>query len=119
MVTVPSSCPTVPLSNGRNIPILGLGTSHVGGYSHEAVCCALQECGIRHIDTAKRYGCEEALGKALVDSGVPREKLWLTTLTTPGDYGYQSTKQACRDSCARLARLDLGKCNFVNSECVP
>uniref|UniRef100_A0A672KNW1 Uncharacterized oxidoreductase ZK1290.5-like n=1 Tax=Sinocyclocheilus grahami TaxID=75366 RepID=A0A672KNW1_SINGR len=109
MVTVPSSCPTVPLSNGRNIPILGLGTSHVGGYSHEAVHCALQECGIRHIDTAKRYGCEEALGKAVVDSGVPREELWLTTKLWPGDYGYQSTKQACRDSCARLGvdYLDL------------
>uniref|UniRef100_A0A9J8AM14 Zgc:110366 n=1 Tax=Cyprinus carpio carpio TaxID=630221 RepID=A0A9J8AM14_CYPCA len=109
METVPSSCPTVPLSNGRNIPILGLGTSHNGGYSHEAVLCALQECGIRHIDTAKRYGCEEALGKAVVDSGVPREELWLTTKLWPGDYGYQSTKQACRDSCARLGvdYLDL------------
>lgn len=86
------------------------GTSHDGGYSHEAVLCALQECGIRHIDTAKRYGCEEALGKAVVDSGVPREELWLTTKLWPGDYGYQSTKQACRDSCARLGVDYLGKC---------
>ncbi|XP_077061002.1 putative oxidoreductase ZK1290.5 isoform X2 [Siphateles boraxobius] len=114
MVTIPSSCtalscPTVRLSNGLNIPILGLGTSHNGGYSHEAVLYALQECGIRHIDTAKRYGCEEALGKAVADSAVPREELWLTTKLWPGDYGYQSTKQACRDSCARLGvdYLDL------------
>ncbi|KAK7158768.1 hypothetical protein R3I94_005186 [Phoxinus phoxinus] len=114
MVTIPSSCsalscPTVGLSNGLNIPILGLGTSHDGGYSHEAVLYALQECGIRHIDTAKRYGCEEALGKAVADSAVPREELWLTTKLWPGDYGYQSAKQACRDSCARLGvdYLDL------------
>lgn len=85
------------------------GTSHGGGYSHEAVLCALQECGIRHIDTAKRYGCEEALGKAVVDSGVPREELWLTTKLWPGDYG-QSAKQACRDSCAMLGVDYLGKC---------
>ncbi|XP_048018184.1 uncharacterized oxidoreductase ZK1290.5 isoform X1 [Megalobrama amblycephala] len=114
MMTIPSSCttrscPTVKLSNGLNIPILGLGTSHDGGYSHEAVLYALQECGIRHIDTAKRYGCEEALGKAVAESAVPRDELWLTTKLWPGDYGYQSTKQACRASCARLGvdYLDL------------
>ncbi|NP_001017779.2 uncharacterized protein LOC550476 isoform 2 [Danio rerio] len=114
MVTKPTSCtalscPAVPLHNGLNIPILGLGTSHYGGYSHEAVLYALQECGIRHIDTAKRYGCEEALGKAVTESGVQREELWITTKLWPGDYGYQSTKQACRDSCARLGvdYLDL------------
>lgn len=103
------SCPAVSLSNGLDIPILGLGTSHNGGYSHEAVVYALQQCGIRHIDTAKRYGCEEALGKALAESGVPREEIWLTTKLWPGDYGYQSAKQACRASCARLGvdYLDL------------
>uniref|UniRef100_A0A672M3G9 Zgc:110366 n=1 Tax=Sinocyclocheilus grahami TaxID=75366 RepID=A0A672M3G9_SINGR len=41
---------------------------------------------LRHIDTAKCYGCEEALGKAVVDSGVPREELWLTNKLWPGDY---------------------------------
>ncbi|XP_057189859.1 uncharacterized oxidoreductase ZK1290.5 isoform X1 [Triplophysa rosa] len=113
MVTVASSaalsCPEISLSNGFNIPILGLGTSHQGGYSHEAVVYALQQCGIRHIDTAKRYGCEEALGKAVVESGVPREQIWLTTKLWPADYGYQSAKQACRESCARLGvdYLDL------------
>ncbi|KAA0718920.1 putative oxidoreductase [Triplophysa tibetana] len=113
MVTVASSaalsCPEISLSNGLNIPILGLGTSHQGGYSHEAVVYALQQCGIRHIDTAKRYGCEEALGKAVVESDVPREQIWLTTKLWPADYGYQSTKQACRESCARLGvdYLDL------------
>ncbi|KAG7229297.1 hypothetical protein INR49_012955 [Caranx melampygus] len=55
------SCPTVPLSNGLQIPILGLGTSHDGGFSHDAIIYALTECGVRHIDTARRYGCEEKL----------------------------------------------------------
>ncbi|XP_076150710.1 putative oxidoreductase ZK1290.5 isoform X1 [Alosa pseudoharengus] len=102
-------CPTVTLSNGLELPILGLGTSHNGGYSHEAVVYALQECGVRHIDTAKRYGCEEYLAKAVRESGVPRQDVWLTTKLWPGDYGYSNTKQACRASCARLGveYLDL------------
>lgn len=102
-------CPTVPLSNGLKIPILGLGTSHHGGYSHEAVVYALRECGVRHIDTAKRYGCEKHLSKAIQESGVPRQDLWLTSKLWPGDYGYRTTKEACRASCAKLGveYLDL------------
>ncbi|KAI1883245.1 hypothetical protein AGOR_G00243230 [Albula goreensis] len=104
-----ATCPTVPLSNGLQIPILGLGTSHQGGYSQQAVLFALRECGVRHIDTARRYGCEEQLGVAVRESGVPRGDLWLTSKLWPLDYGYQSAKQACRDSCARLGveYLDL------------
>ncbi|XP_036410291.1 uncharacterized oxidoreductase ZK1290.5 isoform X2 [Megalops cyprinoides] len=101
--------PTVPLSNGLQIPILGLGTSHHGGYSHRAVVYALRDCGLRHIDTARRYGCEEQLGVAVQESGVRREDLWLTTKLWPGDYGYLSTRQACLASCKRLGvdYLDL------------
>ncbi|XP_070602552.1 uncharacterized oxidoreductase ZK1290.5-like isoform X1 [Erythrolamprus reginae] len=101
--------PTVPLANGLNIPILGLGTSHQGGYSHEAVLYALQKCGIRHIDTAKRYGCESLLQKAIKESGIERENLWITTKLWHADYGYDKTKQACLESCNRLGveYLDL------------
>lgn len=98
--------------------VLLTGTSHQGGYSHEAVVYALQQCGIRHIDTAKRYGCEEALGKAVVESGVPREQIWLTTKLWPADYGYRSTKQACRDSCARLGVDYLGKCVMLGERSI-
>ncbi|XP_018417471.1 PREDICTED: uncharacterized protein LOC108791471 [Nanorana parkeri] len=101
--------PTVSLSNGQKIPVLGLGLSHQGGYSHSALLYALQNCGIRHIDTAKRYGNEEQVGKAITESGVKREDLWVTTKLWPGDYGYKNTIQACMDSCKRLGLdyLDL------------
>ncbi|XP_054837498.1 uncharacterized oxidoreductase ZK1290.5-like isoform X2 [Eublepharis macularius] len=101
--------PTVPLSNGLNIPVLGLGTSHHGGFSHDAVVYALQKCGIRHIDTAKRYGCESLLQKAIEESGIKREHLWLTTKLWHTDYGYEKTKQAYFESCRRLGveYLDL------------
>ncbi|GFT16648.1 putative oxidoreductase ZK1290.5 [Trichonephila clavipes] len=47
------------------MPIFGLGTSHSGGYSQEAVVYALKNCNYRLIDTAKRYGCEEFLQSAI------------------------------------------------------
>ncbi|CAH2311616.1 uncharacterized oxidoreductase -like isoform X2 [Pelobates cultripes] len=101
--------PTVTLASGQHIPILGLGMSHHGGYSHNALLYALRNCGIRHIDTAKRYGNEAFVGKAIAESGVNREELWITTKLWPGDYGYQNTIQACLDSCERLGLeyLDL------------
>ncbi|XP_054888839.1 glyoxal reductase [Poeciliopsis prolifica] len=95
-------CPTVQLFNGLEIPIFGLGTSHHGGYSHDAILYALTECGIRHLDTAKRYGCEEELGKAVKESGLQRSELWLTNKLWPGDYGYTAAKKACLDSCRAM-----------------
>ncbi|XP_051656679.1 uncharacterized oxidoreductase ZK1290.5-like isoform X5 [Manacus candei] len=105
----PGAGPTVPLASGRSIPVLGLGTSHHGGYSHNAVVHALQKCGIRHIDTAKRYGCESLLQKAIKGSDVKREDLWITTKLWHSDYGYENTKKACLESCERLGieYLDL------------
>lgn len=85
------------------------GTSHDGGYSHDAIVYALTECGIRHIDTAKRYGCEEKLGKAIRESGIPRSDLWLTNKLWPGDYGYTAAKKACLDSCSNMGVDYFGK----------
>jgi len=90
------------LRNGVNIPLVGYGTSHAGGYSHDAVVYALKECGYRGIDTAKRYGCEELLSKALKESEVPREDLFLATKLWPTDFGYQKTKDAVRTAMKRL-----------------
>ncbi|XP_022611006.1 uncharacterized protein LOC111229106 isoform X2 [Seriola dumerili] len=63
---------------------------------------ALTECGVRHIDTAKRYSCEEKLGKAIRESGVVRSDLWLTNKLWPGDYTYKAAKKACLDSCSLM-----------------
>ena len=63
----------VSLSNGVKMPVFGLGTTHNGGYNHEAVVYALAECGYRLIDTAKRYGTEAFIGQAVLDSGLDRE----------------------------------------------
>ena len=61
------------------IPALGFGTSPLtGGLSAETVLAALKS-GYRHIDTARKYGTEPAVGEALRASGVPRQDIFLTT----------------------------------------
>jgi 2,5-diketo-D-gluconate reductase B len=64
---------------GVEVPKLGYGTWLVEGEdAYEGVLDAL-ELGYRHIDTARAYGNEAWVGRALTDSGVPREEIWLTT----------------------------------------
>ena len=68
------------LVNGVEIPVIGFGTWQVqnGQEAYQAVLCALQN-GYTHIDTAAVYGNEESVGKAILDSGIPRERLFITT----------------------------------------
>lgn len=64
---------------GVEVPKLGYGTWLVEGEdAYEGVLDAL-ELGYRHIDTARAYGNEAWVGRALTDSSVPREEVWLTT----------------------------------------
>jgi len=73
------------LADGNQIPMLGLGVWQVpdGAECVNAVRWAL-ELGYRHIDTAQAYGNEESVGRALRDSGVPRDEVFLTTKFYPG-----------------------------------
>jgi diketogulonate reductase-like aldo/keto reductase len=72
------------LADGHRMPMLGLGVWQVpdGPDCVAAVRWAL-ELGYRHIDTAQAYGNEESVGKALRDSGVPRNEVFLTTKFFP------------------------------------
>jgi len=89
--------------------VIGLGTSHSGGYSHDAVCFAVKKSGYRLIDTAKRYGCEEMLQGAIYESRIEREELFLSTKLWPRDYGLDMTYKAIEGSARRLGTeyLDL------------
>src|SRR5437588_249589 len=73
------------LAYGNEMPMLGLGVWQVpnGPECVNAVRWAL-ELGYRHIDTAQAYGNEESVGKALRESGVPREEVFVTTKFYPG-----------------------------------
>jgi diketogulonate reductase-like aldo/keto reductase len=72
------------LADGNEIPLLGLGVWQVpnGPECENAVRWAL-ELGYRHLDTAQAYGNEESVGRALRDSGVPREDVFITTKFYP------------------------------------
>ncbi|MEU0964213.1 aldo/keto reductase [Streptomyces sp. NPDC005917] len=73
-----------PLADGNRIPVLGLGVWQVpdGRVCVDAVRWAL-DAGYRHIDTAQAYGNEESVGRALRDSGVPRDEVFVTTKFHP------------------------------------
>ena len=73
------------LADGNQLPMLGLGVWQVpdGTACENAVRMAL-ELGYRHIDTAQAYGNEASVGKALRESGVPRDEVFITTKFYPG-----------------------------------
>jgi len=72
------------LADGLQMPMLGLGVWQVpdGPACVNAVRCAL-DLGYRHIDTAQAYGNEESVGKALQDSGLARDQVFITTKFYP------------------------------------
>jgi diketogulonate reductase-like aldo/keto reductase len=80
-----SAVQTLTLADGNDIPVLGLGVWQVpnGPECVDAVRWAL-EAGYRHVDTAQAYGNEESVGRGLVESGVPREDVFITTKFYPG-----------------------------------
>jgi diketogulonate reductase-like aldo/keto reductase len=73
------------LADGNEIPLLGFGVWQVpdGRECEDAVRWAL-EAGYRHIDTAQAYGNEESVGRAVRDSRLPREDVFITTKFYPG-----------------------------------
>jgi diketogulonate reductase-like aldo/keto reductase len=82
--------PSVPLPGGAAMPLLGFGTWQIhGDAAYQAVRDALA-AGYRHIDTATMYGNEAEVGRALRDSGVPRDEVFVTTKLPPDRAGQAS-----------------------------
>jgi 2,5-diketo-D-gluconate reductase A len=76
--------PTADLPGGGRMPLLGFGTWQISGAEcYDAVRKAL-DVGYRHLDTAQVYRNEEQVGRALADSGVPRDEVFVTTKVPPG-----------------------------------
>lgn len=94
------------LNNGVRMPLLGFGVFQIPDEEEceQAVFEALQ-AGYRMIDTASVYGNEEAVGKAIVRSGLPREEVFVTTKAWISEMGYEQTLSAFERSLVRL-RLD-------------
>ncbi len=93
----------IKLNDGKSIPILGFGTYLIkpGKNTYEAVRYAL-DVGYRHIDTASLYANEADVGKAVADSGIPREEIFVTTKVWNSDQGYDNTIRALYSSLKKL-----------------
>ncbi|MFD9628157.1 aldo/keto reductase [Peribacillus muralis] len=93
----------VTLNNGVEMPIIGFGVFQIQDEDEceQAVYDAILT-GYRLIDTAASYLNEEAVGRAIKRSGVPREELFITTKLWVQDAGYDSTKKAFANSLERL-----------------
>lgn len=100
----------VTLNNGVKMPLLGFGVFQITDLEEceEIVYQAIQH-GYRLIDTAASYGNEEAVGRAIKRSGVPREELFITTKLWISDATYEGTKSAFQRSLDKLGLdyLDL------------
>lgn len=91
----------IQLENGVKMPRLGLGVWRAGGDTEAAVRLAA-EAGYRHIDTAAMYGNEEAVGRAVRESGIPREEFFITTKLWTEDVRRGRAREALMDSLKRL-----------------
>ena len=94
---------TVTLNDGVKIPAYGFGTYLIpsDGSTYRAVREALS-LGIRHIDTAAAYFNEREVGRAVRESGIPRDELFITSKLWLQDYGYEAAKKGIEASLEKL-----------------
>jgi diketogulonate reductase-like aldo/keto reductase len=94
---------TKKLTSGHSIPVIGLGVyqSEPGAETYNAVLSALK-LGYRHVDTAQFYRNEADVGKAIADSGIPREEVFVTSKHFAGEWSYDSVSNAVKESVGRV-----------------
>ncbi len=101
--------PNVTLNNGVTMPVLGFGVYQIPAEETEQAIATALEVGYRLIDTAASYGNEEAVGRALRGSGIPRDELFVTTKLWIQNPGEVRAKAAFERSLERLGldHIDL------------
>lgn len=104
-----SPVPAVTLKNGIEMPVLGFGVYQIPADDTEQAVSDALAVGYRHIDTAAAYQNEEAVGRAIKRSGIPRDELLITTKLWIQDSGEDTTKRAFESSLGKLGLdyLDL------------
>jgi diketogulonate reductase-like aldo/keto reductase len=101
--SISAGVPMLTLNNGVRMPQLGLGVYSLkeGDETYNSVLTALKD-GYRHIDTAHAYQNERSVGRAIKDSGIPRDSIWITSKLWPNEYGESVTMDALNKMCRRL-----------------
>ncbi len=92
----------VTLNNGLKMPQLGFGVWQVEDSQATIAVAKALEVGYRSIDTAMVYKNETGVGKAIRESGIPREELFITTKVWNTDHGFENTLRAYEESLERL-----------------
>ena len=93
----------VTLNNGVKMPKVGFGVYRIKDHKQckQALLDAI-DAGYRLIDTAQSYGNEEAVGKAIQETSVPRNELFITTKVWVTNYGYEKTKASVEESLKKM-----------------
>jgi 2,5-diketo-D-gluconate reductase A len=94
--------PSITLNDGNAIPQVGFGVFQTPPDETERAVTIAFEAGYRHVDTAAAYRNERGVGKAVAESGLPREDLYITTKLWNSEQGYDSTLKAFDASVDRL-----------------
>ena len=94
--------PTIRLDNGVQIPQFGFGVFQVPPQETAATVRAAFDAGYRHIDTAQMYGNEEGVGRALAESGLSRDEVFVTTKLNNDGHGFDSALKKLDESLAKL-----------------
>lgn len=94
--------PTVTLSDDKTMPVLGISVSELSPETVEQAVASALEAGYRLIDACSADGVQEAVGRAIAASGVPREELFITAKLATEDQGFQSSQDTCKASLGRL-----------------
>ena len=97
------NAPTIKLSSGYEMPIVGLGTYSLHGATCINSVKTAIAAGFRKFDTASVYGNEEEVGQGIRESGVPREDIFVATKLYPNQY---SNPETAIKEC--LSKLDIG-----------
>ena len=98
-----ANVPMVQLNNGILMPQFGLGTFLQPSDSVcEQSCLTALKAGYRHIDTAHAYNDEAGVGRAVKNSGIPREEIWITSKLWPTEYGEGKTLKAIDEMLERM-----------------
>jgi 2,5-diketo-D-gluconate reductase A len=103
------TAPSTPLNDGNAIPSIGLGVFQTPPEATERAVAAALGAGYRHVDTAAAYGNEREVGRAVKESGLAREDVFIVTKLWNADQGYDTTMAAFDQSVERLGidYLDL------------
>lgn len=96
----------VQLADGASLPRVGLGTWSLTGKAGAAAMASALDAGYRLLDSAQGYGNEDATGEAVRTSGVPRDRVVVTTKLPNGSHGFDATK-ASFDESVRALGVDV------------